>query len=78
MVDHDAALAHHLLKIAIAYPVAARLPDRLKNGFTLEVAALEVGYPILPFSRGDISSNAYKVCNRAERNVPPVAVRLRP
>ena len=67
MVDHDAALAHHLLKIAIAYPVAARPPDRLKNDFTLEVAALEVGHPILPSSRGAIASTAYKVCNRALR-----------
>ena len=51
IVDHDAALAHHLLKITIAYAAAAIPPDRLKNGFTLEVAALEVRHPILPSSR---------------------------
>jgi len=33
MVDRDAALAHHLSKVAIAYPIAAIPTDRPKNGF---------------------------------------------
>jgi len=53
MFDQDAALAHHLLKIARAYLMTAIPTDGPKNGFTLEVAALEVRHPILPSSRGN-------------------------
>src|SRR5208337_2679003 len=48
MVDRDAALAHHLLEITIAHPVAAIPPDRPEHDLTLEVAPLEVRHGPLP------------------------------
>ena len=42
VIDRDAALAHHLLEIAVAYPIAAILTHRSKYGLTLEVSSLEV------------------------------------
>src|SRR5271165_1265039 len=48
MVDRDAALAHHLLEIMIAHPVAAIPPDRPEHYLTLKVAPLEVRHGPLP------------------------------
>src|SRR5215213_779156 len=42
VVDRDAALAHHLLKVAIAHPVAAVPARRPEYDLALEVASLEV------------------------------------
>jgi hypothetical protein len=42
MIDRDAALAHHLLEIAVAHPVAAIPTDRPEHDLALEVASLEV------------------------------------
>ena len=49
MVDRDAALAHHLLEITIAHPVAAIPPDRPEHDLSLEVAPLEIRHGPLPF-----------------------------
>jgi len=51
MVNRNAALAHHLLEIAIAHPVAAIPPDRPERDLTLEVAPLEVRHAQFPPSR---------------------------
>src|SRR5271157_2925554 len=48
MVNRDAALAHHLLEITIAHPVAAIPPDRPEHDLTLKVAPLEVRHGPLP------------------------------
>src|SRR5271165_4126790 len=48
MVDRDAALAHHLLEITIAHPVAAIPPDRPEHYLTLKVTPLEVRHGPLP------------------------------
>ena len=40
-----------MMASAYTYSVAARSTDRLKNGFTLEVAVLEVRHPIRPSAR---------------------------
>ena len=50
MVDRDAALAHHLLKIAVAHAVAAVPPDRPEHDLALEVAPLEVRHGIAPLA----------------------------
>jgi hypothetical protein len=49
MVDRGAALAHHLLEIPIADPVAAIPQDRPEHDLTLEVnAPLKVRYDPSP------------------------------
>src|SRR4051812_1680813 len=42
VVDRDAALAHHLLKVAIAHPVASVPAHCPEYDLALEVASLEV------------------------------------
>ena len=55
MVDHDATLAHHLLEIAIAHPIAAVPSDRPEHDLTLEVPPLEVRHgPGLSLGRGHL------------------------
>jgi hypothetical protein len=49
MVNGNAALAHHLLEIAIAHPIAAIPPHRPEHDFALEVPTLEVRHA--PLSR---------------------------
>ena len=51
MVNRNVVLSHHLLKIAIAHPVAATTPDRPEHDLTLEVAPFEVRYARLLPSR---------------------------
>ncbi len=48
MVDRDPALAHHLLEITIAHPIAAIPPDRPEHYLTLKVMPLEVRHGPLP------------------------------
>ena len=42
VIDRDVALAHHLLKIAVAHPIAAIPSDRPEHDLTLKVTIFEV------------------------------------
>ena len=73
VVNRDAALTHHLLEIAIAYPISAVPPDSPEHDLSLEVAPLELRHGPIPFlahapSRQTMTGFATEPCATSEHN----------
>ncbi len=68
MIDQDAALAHHLLEIAIAHPIAAIPPDRPEDDLTLEVTPVKSDIGLNSPSRKPIPTDCGNISNRAFRS----------